>query len=441
MDCTISDKCAAYQFILAIQNTYPDYARVRREDLRRNRTPTIDQMCDDLTDEARRDDPIKTTYAMSKQRKSGGEQSRGDPNRRRRGKRNDNSDSKCEVSDNQKTAQSNRPQRAYCKHCKSEHIGGGDNCWFTFPHKASEEWRARNANSIKTNNNQAANAAIVNNDVRPYSGFSLATVQLSDNVMRMAQQIGYKHRFIFDTGSTDHVCNDYGKFVSFDSNPNYRAVITTGAGPICINKKGTIQLTVATSDGSLHDIRFTDVLYAPDMFTSVFSHSALKRKDVYYHGWQNVLHLMPGEREIAYTPTIDGIPTLLLANDELEAAEAFAFAAVHNTKRSSVLTPTREVSLCDLHEIFGHANPRHCIRWLNPRPACDLSTPNPSPVRSVCLTSHKSGSPDVNQTAPRDSSTASMSTLLDPSARQESMVRSIGLFTPMTLAAIDGLTS
>jgi hypothetical protein len=57
-------------------------------------------MCDDLTDEARRDDPIKTTYAMAKQQKSGGEQSRGDSSRRRRGKRNDNSDSKGKGLDN-----------------------------------------------------------------------------------------------------------------------------------------------------------------------------------------------------------------------------------------------------------------------------------------------------------------------------------------------------
>ena len=133
-------------------------------------------MCDDLIDEARRDDPIKTAYAIVKQQKSGGEQPQGDSNRRRRGKRNNNNNSKGEGSDNQNTTQSNRPHHAYCKHCKSEHIGGGDNCWITFPHKASEEWRVRNANRIKTNNKQAANAAIVHNSVQPFGGFSLATV-------------------------------------------------------------------------------------------------------------------------------------------------------------------------------------------------------------------------------------------------------------------------
>ena len=72
--------------------------------------------------------------------------------------------------------------------------------------------------------------------------------------MRIAEQISYKHRFILNTGSTDYVCNNYSKFISFNNNLSYRAIITIGAGPICINKKGTIQLTVATSNSSLHNI-------------------------------------------------------------------------------------------------------------------------------------------------------------------------------------------
>jgi hypothetical protein len=33
MECTISTKCKVYQFILAIEDTYPSYARDRRSDL------------------------------------------------------------------------------------------------------------------------------------------------------------------------------------------------------------------------------------------------------------------------------------------------------------------------------------------------------------------------------------------------------------------------
>jgi hypothetical protein len=56
------------------------------------------------------------------------------------------------------------------------------------------------------------------------------------------------------------------------------------------------------------------------MFILVMSHSMLREKNLYYHGWDKKLYRNPDKREIAYTPKIDRIPTFLLANDEIEAA-------------------------------------------------------------------------------------------------------------------------
>ena len=67
MECIISAKCKVYQFILAIEDTYPSYARDRRSDLRRGVTLSIDHMCNELNDEARRDDPIKSAAFSAKQ--------------------------------------------------------------------------------------------------------------------------------------------------------------------------------------------------------------------------------------------------------------------------------------------------------------------------------------------------------------------------------------
>ena len=74
---------------------------------------------------------------------------------------------------------------------------------------------------------------------------------------------------------------------------------------------------------------------------------------------------MLGKRKIAYTPTINSIPTLLLANNKLKAAKAFAFAAAHNTKRSSVLTLTRKVLLCNLYKIFSYTNTKTLRKIVN----------------------------------------------------------------------------
>ncbi|KAF2631437.1 hypothetical protein BU25DRAFT_454890 [Macroventuria anomochaeta] len=68
MNFTISEKCKAYQFILAVQDAYPEYARNRRADLRRNVIPKVDQMCNEINYKARCDDPVKAAYATMKQK-------------------------------------------------------------------------------------------------------------------------------------------------------------------------------------------------------------------------------------------------------------------------------------------------------------------------------------------------------------------------------------
>jgi hypothetical protein len=87
--------------------------------------------------------------------------------------------------------------RAYCNHCKHTHIGAGDNCWFTFPYKATDEWRARNADKIKTKTSTGtANIAIINHtehDVeRAFNTFSFAAVKLSADVLSQAGRSDYR---------------------------------------------------------------------------------------------------------------------------------------------------------------------------------------------------------------------------------------------------------
>ncbi|KAG9380161.1 hypothetical protein A1F94_009056 [Pyrenophora tritici-repentis] len=240
----------------------------------------------------------------------------------------------------------------YCKHCDCNHTGGGDNCWYTFPHLATEAWRQRQAQQQGKQQPTSTNAAAINAE-----GFAFTTVHLSEKVQSLTKETSnFKQRFIIDTGSSDHICNDRSKFqILHDTAP---ATINTGAGPITAKQVGTIQITVVTSEGVLNKVSFTNVLYAPDMFVSVLSHSKLRAKNLYYHGWDSKLYLMPSQQEIAFTPEVDKIPTLLLANTELEAARAFAFATAAITNPTGVLAPYREITLQELHELFGHADPK-----------------------------------------------------------------------------------
>ncbi|KAF2621926.1 hypothetical protein BU25DRAFT_307414, partial [Macroventuria anomochaeta] len=155
--------------------------------------------------------------------------------------------------------------RAHCKHCDRTHYGGGDNCWYTFPEKATQEWRDKNADYIKTKKGGANAAAVKDNSYfQPHNGLMFFTarttpvVDISNTVRELAGRGEYQNRLILDTGATDHLCNDHSKFTSFDRG-SYYAVINTGAGPITITQKGTIKVTVLRSDGTSEQVSFSNV--------------------------------------------------------------------------------------------------------------------------------------------------------------------------------------
>jgi hypothetical protein len=153
-------------------------------------------MCNELNDEARRDDPIKSAAFGAKQHADnsnnsnnntprGGRSHRGRGSGRggRGGGGGDNNDRQTTLTGDKRLA-----LRAYCNHCKHTHIGAGNNCYFTFPHKAPKAWRARNADKIKTKTSTGtANIAIVTHtepDVETaFHTFSYAAVKLSADVL------------------------------------------------------------------------------------------------------------------------------------------------------------------------------------------------------------------------------------------------------------------
>jgi hypothetical protein len=153
-------------------------------------------MCNELNDEARRDDPIMSAAFGAKQNNSnnrnnntprGGRSYRGRGSGQRGrvggGGGGDDNDRQTTLTGDKRSA-----VRAYCNHCNHTHIGAGDNCWITFPHKATDDWRARNADKIKTERSTGtANIAIVTHtepDVeRAFDTFSYAAVKLSADVL------------------------------------------------------------------------------------------------------------------------------------------------------------------------------------------------------------------------------------------------------------------
>jgi hypothetical protein len=179
--------------------------------------------------------------------------------------------------------------------------------------------------------------------------------EVSEQAMRFAHRTEYKERTIVNTGATDYICNDLSKFTEWRQTPT-RTGIKTSAGVVKVLGTSTIKLSLLYANGTIHEATFSNVLYAPDMFVSIISHSKIREKGFYYHGWDEKIYQYSDGLELAYTPEIDGIPNILTASDDVEAAEVFAFVSINSPRANSALHPTREVSLCELHELFGHAD-------------------------------------------------------------------------------------
>ncbi|KAF1934607.1 hypothetical protein EJ02DRAFT_308366, partial [Clathrospora elynae] len=240
----------------------------------------VDRMCNELIDEARRDDPIKHAAYAAKQQFGGGHT---DQNNRHKGQGRDqgrgggsghggthNGDHlqlyHGQQQQGNQPSNHKRPEKVHCKHCGFVHYGGGNNCWYTFPQKATEDWRRKNADKLrnkKWNGTAAIAVQSTLDDIEQsyqHLNFSTTTsvINISDQVRSLAGRDEYQKRLILDTGATDHLCNDYSKFINFN-NGTYYAVINTGAGPMTVSRKGTIKVTVVCSDGSLQPVTFSNV--------------------------------------------------------------------------------------------------------------------------------------------------------------------------------------
>ena len=87
-------------------------------------------MCNELNDEARRDDPIKSAAFGAKQNADNGNNNN-TPRGGRGGRGGDDNDRQTTLIGDKSLA-----LRAYCNHYKHTHIRASNNCYFIFPNKA-----------------------------------------------------------------------------------------------------------------------------------------------------------------------------------------------------------------------------------------------------------------------------------------------------------------
>jgi hypothetical protein len=100
--------------------------------------------------------------------------------------------------------------------------------------------------------------------------------------MRLADRADYRNRTIINTSATDHICNNYAKFIKFNPKPT-SAYIRTGAGPVKVNATSTIKIGILCANRKINSVTFSNILYALNMFVLIILYSWLRVQGLYYY--------------------------------------------------------------------------------------------------------------------------------------------------------------
>jgi hypothetical protein len=89
--------------------------------------------------------------------------------------------------------------------------------------------------------------------------------------MRLADCLEYRNYTIVNTSATDYICNNYAKFIKFNSKPTC-AYICTGASPVKVSATSTIKIRILCANRNINNVTFSNILYALDIFILIILH-------------------------------------------------------------------------------------------------------------------------------------------------------------------------
>jgi hypothetical protein len=305
-----------------------------------------------------------------------------------------------------------------CNHCKREHTGPNELCWFAHPELMPERrkrtaWQGSpttNTPAARTNittadeqrhreRNTDANADEQDNTYSHHIFTTIASSTISPSILQKAvRDATYKQRYCYDTAANRHVFNDRSKFISLIETANNNNNVHGSTGTTTAAGVGTVRLRVVKSDGNTEVLHLTNVLYCPDFATNVISQAPFKRKGSWYHSGKDRLYTAATDDELAYLPEIDGIPNFLVITAKSQAPAALCYASLH-AYRSSSDEPSATRSADDWHHIYGHANLDILKRTAAAVKGMTLST---NKLRSDCAPCGLSKSKQIISRKPQD---------------------------------------
>jgi transposase InsO family protein len=153
----------------------------------------------------------------------------------------------------------------------------------------------------------------------------------------------YGH-WLFDTGASNHICNNVNLFTRYESNnKNILPCITTANGIVSPSGKGEVTLRVSKKDGSSHSVVLKDVIHLPTSPINLFSGTAITNYALYYCGKTNTIRYNNNDEEGLALTRSHNLLYIKLSTERLERQQ-------HQQAFPAVIKPTMNV----WHRRLGH---------------------------------------------------------------------------------------
>ncbi|RKK71949.1 hypothetical protein BFJ68_g18311, partial [Fusarium oxysporum] len=315
----ISDTLKKVVYLTACENEYPDWTARQRALLRSEHPPTLRSMQQDLIDENRSSDDddshgtASTYWAHSKKtgRKGPTARKQEASGRRRGSSKNLRATNKSSQETNHRVG---KHKDHTCTNCKKRGHHEND-CWFAHKDKRPD-WAVRLAKELMEHDLQRDNTKNLHikesNHMTVDRSFLILEDSVSDELPMdntetckvSLNNISSTAEWLFDTGSSVHICNDQSLFTELQ--PATRTVLITGGGKVYPFGRGTVKICFINKWGEQVTINLKDTLFIPEFPVNVMSGLRLYKNG----GWIDGNDM--------YDPTGDVFGLLRIGRDGLQ---------------------------------------------------------------------------------------------------------------------------
>ncbi|KAI8416918.1 hypothetical protein FOFC_03231 [Fusarium oxysporum] len=362
----ISDTLKKVVYLTACENEYPDWTARQRALLRSEHPPTLRSMQQDLIDENRSSDDddshgtASTYWAHSKKtgRKGPTARKQEASGRRRGSSKNRRATNKPSQETNHRIG---KHKDHTCTNCKKRGHHEND-CWFAHKDKRPD-WAVRLAKELMEHDLQRDNTKNLHikesNHMTVERSFLILEDSVSDELPMdnteackvSLDNISSPTAWLFDTGSSVHICNDQSLFTELQ--PATRTVLITGGGKVYPSGRGTVKICFINKWGDQVPVNLKDTLFIPEFPVNVMSGLRLYKNG----GWIDGNDI--------YDPTGDVFGLLRIGRDGLYVNTEVGKTAVSNQAVSELqpepcnhhIVSSKQCLDVDLwHRRLGHVN-------------------------------------------------------------------------------------